>query len=348
MKIVSIVGKKNTGKTTLSTKIIRELTKRGYKVASIKHSHHTIEMDKKNTDTWKHKQAGSEIVTGIGSTTFFNIKQNMDPDRILYLIKHLDNIDYVIIEGFKKYNYPKIATSPDAVDEHTIKQINPFTANKNEIEELIDLIEKRSHDIIKTLYKKNCGYTNGETISKEIIKGNIKTETLDYTPSCLSVNNNIIGLNRFVSDYIKQNILGIIKTLNLKDYGVEEISKIELIINNEKPTPASKIHKSKIHINRKKLKTNSFTENLIMTTVKGAVDSIKTDEKTGKIEVKITEIKNSNLKDATITLKINEKKLNINHYAGKILKESIFAMINTLNTDEQINEILIEMEVEND
>ena len=68
----------------------------------------------------------------------------------------------------------------------------------------------------------------------------------------------------------------------------------------------------------------------------------------GKIEVKITEIKNSNLKDATITLKINEKKLNINHYAGKILKESIFAMINTLNTDEQINEILIEMEVEND
>ena len=53
MKIVSIIGKKNTGKTSLTMKVIEELTKRGYNVASIKHSHHSIEMDKENTDTWK-------------------------------------------------------------------------------------------------------------------------------------------------------------------------------------------------------------------------------------------------------------------------------------------------------
>ena len=51
MKIVSIVGKKNTGKTSLTVKVIEELTRRGYNVASIKHSHHSIEMDKENTDT---------------------------------------------------------------------------------------------------------------------------------------------------------------------------------------------------------------------------------------------------------------------------------------------------------
>ena len=56
MKIVSIVGKKNTGKTSLTVKVIEELTRRGYNVASIKHSHHSIEMDKENTDTWKHSK----------------------------------------------------------------------------------------------------------------------------------------------------------------------------------------------------------------------------------------------------------------------------------------------------
>lgn len=70
MKIVSIVGNKNSGKTSLTTKLIRELTKRGYNVASVKHSHHNIEMDKPNTDTWRHKQAGANLVVGIGSTTF--------------------------------------------------------------------------------------------------------------------------------------------------------------------------------------------------------------------------------------------------------------------------------------
>ncbi len=348
MKIISIVGKKNTGKTTLTTKIIQELTKRGYKVASIKHSHHTIEMDKKNTDTWKHKQAGSEIVVGIGSTTFFNINQTTDLNRILYLLKHIDTIDYVIIEGFKKYNYPKIATSPDAVDKYTIKQINTFTTNNNEIKELTDLIENRSHDIIKTLYKKNCGFNNGETIAKEIRNGKIKTETLDPISSYLSINNNIIGLNKFVSNYIKQNILGIINTLNLKDYGVKEINKIELLINNETTQNNNKTNKNEIHINKKRLKTNKFTENLIMNSIKGAINSLKTDEKIEKIKINITEIKNNNLPDANITLEINEKKININKFTKGILKESIFAMINTLNIDEKINEILIKMEVEND
>ena len=348
MKIVSIVGRKNTGKTTLSTKIIKELTERGYKIASIKHSHHTMEMDRKNTDTWKHKQAGSQIVVGIGSTTFFNIKQNTDLDRILYLLKHLDTIDYVIIEGFKKYNYLKIATSPDVIDEYTIKQVNPFTMDNKELKQLTDIIENQSHDIIKTLYKKNCGFNNGETIAKEIRNGNIKTETLDPISSYLSINNNIIGLNRFVSNYIKQSILGIINTLNLKDYGVEEINKIELIINNEKPISTNnEINKSEIHINKKRLKTNEFTENLIMNTIKGSINSLKTDKKIEKIEIKITEI-NNNLTDANIILKINEKELSINKYTSTILKESISAMINTLNTDEKINEILIKMEVEND
>ena len=49
MQIVSVVGRKNSGKTSLTVKIIEELKNRGYKVASIKHSHHQMEMDRENT-----------------------------------------------------------------------------------------------------------------------------------------------------------------------------------------------------------------------------------------------------------------------------------------------------------
>ena len=152
MKIVSIVGRKNTGKTSLTVKVIEELTKRGYNVASIKHSHHTMEMDKENTDTWKHKQAGSQVVVGIGSTTFFNVRREMDLNRLLFLIKYMDDIDFVVIEGFKKYNYPKIITSSDVRDEYTIKEVDSFAIDQNGIEELADLIEQRGHDIVDTLF----------------------------------------------------------------------------------------------------------------------------------------------------------------------------------------------------
>ena len=345
MKIVSVVGRKNTGKTSLTVKIIEELTKRGYNVASIKHSHHTMEMDRENTDTWKHKRAGSNVVVGIGSTTFFNVKQNMDLNRLLYLIKHLDNVDFVVIEGFKSYNYPKIATSSDVVDKYTIKQVDSFTITEKGVSELVDLIEEKGHDIVDTLFKKNCGYNNGEELAREIRDGNMSTQDLDYVSSYLSIDEKVIGLNRFVSDYFKQTILGIINTLNLEEYGVEDIGKIELLINNDDEIEKNDFKNCKIFINEKELEIKRFVLDIISSSIKGMVNSLKTDEKVEKITVEIKGIENEDLYNSDVDLKINGKMLAINKFTCGILKESIFAMVNTLKIDEEINEIKIEVEV---
>ena len=344
MKIVSIVGKKNTGKTSLTVKVIEELTNRGYKVASIKHSHHTMEMDRENTDTWKHKEAGSQVVVGVGSTTFFNVRQDMDLNRLLYLIKHMDNVDFVVIEGFKTYNYPKIATSDNVVDEYTIKQVDSFTITPEGVSELVDLIEERGHDIVDTLFANNCGYNDGEIIAKEIREGNLKTDDLDKVTSYLSIDNNVIGLNRFVSDYFRQVILGIISTLNVKDYGVEDISKIELLINNE-DNPSENDLNGEIFINKKPLDINRFVKDIISSSVLGIVNSLKTEGEVKKISVEITGIENCSLYDAAIGLKVNDKDLAINKFTSGILKETIFSMVNTLKIDEKINEIKIDVEV---
>ena len=344
MKIVSIVGRKNTGKTSLSVKVIDELTKRGYNVASVKHSHHSIEMDKENTDTWKHKQAGANLVVGVGSTTFFNSRKEHDLNRILYLLKHFDNFDFVIVEGYKTYNYPKIATSSDVVDKYTIKQVDSFTITEKGVSDLVDLIEEKGHDIIDTLFKKNCGYNDGESIAKEIREGNIKTEELDDVTSYLSIDGKVIGLNRFVSDYFKQVNLGIINTLNIKDYGVEDVEKIELLIHNENKLNGDKSN-SKISINQKPLEINQFVKDIISNSIKGMVNSLKTQDDIEKIRVEIKGIENNELYNADILLKVNDEELNINKFTCGILKESIFAMVNSLKIDEEINEIKIDVEV---
>ena len=343
MKIVSIVGKKNTGKTSLTIKVIEELTKRGYNVASIKHSHHSIEMDKENTDTWKHKQAGANLVVGVGSTTFFNARQEMDLNRILFLIKHMAEFDYVIIEGYKKYNYPKIITSPDVKDEYTIKEVDSFAIDQKGVEELADLIEERGHDIVDTLFANNCGFNNGEAIAAEICNGNLSVDELDSVHSYLSIDGKVVGLNRFVSDYLKQNVLGVINTLNLDDYGVEDIGKIELVIpNGQNASQEDKI--ANILINDEKLEINQFTNNIVANSIDAMVKSLKTEDDIKTIDIEISNICDENLIDADIDLKTNGNAVAINKFSQGILKETIFAVINTLKIDDEINNIKIRVD----
>ena len=343
MKIVSIVGKKNTGKTSLTVKIIRELAERGYNVASVKHSHHSIEMDKENTDTWKHKQAGANLVVGVGSTTFFNARKEHDLNRILYLLKHFDNFDYVIIEGYKNYNYPKIITSPDVRDEYTIKEVDSFAITDEEVSELADLIEKRGHDIVDTLFANNCGFNDGEAIAGEIRNGNLTENDLDSVHSYLSVDGKVVGLNRFVSDYLKQSVTGVINTLNLKDYGVEDIGKIELVIPDEKTSKDPTDAECSIQINDENLEINGFTKNIVSNSIRGMISALKTEDDVKSIEIEIKDI-GKELVTADIGLKTNGHEVGINDFTQGILKETIFAIVNSLKFDGEIKKIKIKVE----
>jgi len=60
--IISIAGKSGSGKTTLIEKIIPELKKRGYKVGTVKHAYHGFDLDQKGKDSWRHKEAGADMV----------------------------------------------------------------------------------------------------------------------------------------------------------------------------------------------------------------------------------------------------------------------------------------------
>ena len=299
-------------------------------------------MDKENTDTWRHKQAGANLVVGVGSTTFFNSRKEMDLNRILFLIKHIDEFDFVIIEGFKGYNYPKIITSPDVRDEFTIAEIDSFSIDETGVCRLADLIEKRGHDIVDTLFANNCGFNNGKAIAEEIRQGNMSVDDLDMTHSYLSIDGHVVGLNRFVSDYLKENVLGVINTLNLDDYDVENIGKVELIIPDADRKRKPLKEECSILINDDDLKINGFTKNIIANSIRGMVNSIRTEDNVRTIDVEIANI-SEDLSDADITLMTNGNDVELNAFTQAILKETIFAIVNTLKIDDEINKITIKV-----
>lgn len=232
MKILGVAGTKNTGKTTLVTLIVSELVKRGYQVGTIKHTHHDLDMEGK--DTWKHKKAGAELVVGSGDSTAFIIRGRMDLEKILKNIKFLKELDYVIIEGFKLANYPKLSTTKAVEDEYTIKNVDVFSLKDEDIIPLVDLVEERTYGLISNADCANCGYQSCLEMAQAIIKGEISEEECKmkkFEEVELFIEDKNIPLNPFVQDILKKGIIGMLSTLKTDNNEIQ--GKVELLIRNE-------------------------------------------------------------------------------------------------------------------
>jgi molybdopterin-guanine dinucleotide biosynthesis protein MobB len=107
--IVSIVGTSNSGKTTLIEKLIAELTRRGLRVATIKHNRHGFEIDHEGKDSWRHKQAGA-VVTVVASPGRVALIEDTTKDYNLTEIRdlYIRNVDIILAEGYKQNPHPKI------------------------------------------------------------------------------------------------------------------------------------------------------------------------------------------------------------------------------------------------
>jgi len=107
--VISIVGKSDTGKTTLIEKIIPELTRRGYRVATIKHDVHGFEIDHEGKDSWRHKKAGARM-TVLSSPWRVAVVADVEKDHDIAELRdiYIRDVDIIITEGYKKNPYPKI------------------------------------------------------------------------------------------------------------------------------------------------------------------------------------------------------------------------------------------------
>jgi molybdopterin-guanine dinucleotide biosynthesis protein B len=122
--ILCFVGRSNSGKTTLIERLIPELVKAGYKVATIKHAGHGFDLDTEGKDSWRHKRAGASTVMVLskGSLAMFadvndDIKVSELRDRFLD-----QSLDLIIAEGWKSEGFPKIVVVRDQLGEVPVSQ----------------------------------------------------------------------------------------------------------------------------------------------------------------------------------------------------------------------------------
>jgi molybdopterin-guanine dinucleotide biosynthesis protein B len=106
--VISVVGASGAGKTCLLEKLIPELTRRGFKVGTIKHHMDRFEMDQPGKDSWRHMQAGA-AATMISSSSRIGMVVNVDHDHSPDELKvFLCNVDIILTEGYKRGRNSKI------------------------------------------------------------------------------------------------------------------------------------------------------------------------------------------------------------------------------------------------
>ncbi len=119
--IVGIAGWKKSGKTTLTTRLIAEFTRRGLRVATIKHAHHNFQIDDAETDSARHRRAGAAQVAIVSSKRWALIAELGDAEEpdFAEVIAKLAPCDLIIVEGYKSQPIPKIEARRTAAFTHT-------------------------------------------------------------------------------------------------------------------------------------------------------------------------------------------------------------------------------------
>ena len=110
MKIFGVTGWKNSGKTGLMERLIAEFTGRGLSVSSIKHAHHSFDIDHPGRDSYRHRDAGARQVLLASRNRWALMHELRDEDEpsLGDLLKQLSPVDLVLIEGYKRDRHPKI------------------------------------------------------------------------------------------------------------------------------------------------------------------------------------------------------------------------------------------------
>lgn len=122
--ILSIIGRKNSGKTTLLVALCAELGRRGRRVATLKHGHHGFDIDHPGTDSWRHfNEGGAQAVAVVAADRVAMVMRTASEEEPAALVERLFSgrgYDLVLVEGYKHGPFPKIEIFRRAVHEAPI------------------------------------------------------------------------------------------------------------------------------------------------------------------------------------------------------------------------------------
>lgn len=117
-KIIGVAGFKNAGKTTLVEKLVIDLTGRGLGISTVKHAHHSFDIDHEGRDSFRHRKAGATEVAVVSSGRWAIIHElrNEAEPSLDDILRKLESCDLVIVEGYKRDTHDKIEVRNLALD----------------------------------------------------------------------------------------------------------------------------------------------------------------------------------------------------------------------------------------
>ena len=109
MNIYGVIGWKNAGKTSLMERLVAEISGRGFRVSTVKHVHHDVDLDQPGKDTYRHRTAGAEEVVLASADRMALLREHRggEPDLAVILTR-MASVDLVLVEGYKRDSHPKI------------------------------------------------------------------------------------------------------------------------------------------------------------------------------------------------------------------------------------------------
>ncbi len=158
-RVFGVTGWKNSGKTTLVERLVVEFVRRGWKIATVKHAHHAVDIDQPGTDSFRHRAAGATEVALVGGQRYAIMRETAEPP-LSEVLARLSPCDLVLIEGYKREPHPKIEiradhSRPMAASDSNIVAIASDVApagedlpwfGRNDVAEMADFIAARVSD----------------------------------------------------------------------------------------------------------------------------------------------------------------------------------------------------------
>ncbi len=112
--VVAVVGRSDSGKTTLLERLVPELLRRGLRVGVVKHVHHgDVEADVPGKDTWRHQRAGASPVLLYGPTQLVVYRRGAPPPLDAVIARECGDCDLVLIEGYRAFGGPRVEVVGD-------------------------------------------------------------------------------------------------------------------------------------------------------------------------------------------------------------------------------------------
>ncbi len=215
--IVSIVGKSDSGKTTLIEKLLPELTRRGYRIATVKHDVHGFEVDREGKDSWRHKRAGAHTVI-ISSPQKVAVIRDVDKDLRLDELrdKFIQDVDLIVSEGYKTDVQPKIE----------IFRKEKYTELLcTQDDRLVAIVSNQTFNIGVPCFGLDDMKGLGDFIESKFLKGKRGREV------SLKVDGKQVPLTAFVSDFVANTLKGMVSSLK----GCQNAKRIEICIDDDLP-----------------------------------------------------------------------------------------------------------------